>query len=183
MIKIFKDKSTKLNFKLNIVGSASTPTVKLVLPTSESLSTTITAMVEGDSAKVVVPPLIEFGDSFKIYDMALLEVIVDGNYFTPWKGSVEIAESIKISASLVQEANEEIQDQTITVDATVEKENKELKLEDLNVECFQERFDEFLKDIDSKVDEQCTSPQKNFKNVKIDKRKSLSELIKYVLEQ
>lgn len=147
MIKIFKDKSTKLEFKLNVVGSTDVPTVRLVLPNSESLSTVITATVEGDSAKIIVPPLKDFGKSFKISDKAVLEVIVDNCYFIPWTKSIEVAESVTVSAALVKE---EAQDQVITVDATIIKkpvaiEQSEPKSADGRGDGFQEQYDSFTK--------------------------------------
>jgi len=146
MIKLFKDKSTKLEFRLNVVGSTDVPTVKLVLPTSESLSTVITATVEGNSAKIIVPPLKDFGKSFKISDMAVLEVIVDNCYFIPWTRAVEVAESVKVSAALVKE---EVQDQVITVDATIIKKPVAMERieepEDASGDGFQEQFNDLRK--------------------------------------
>ena len=118
-----------------------------MLPNSESLSTVITATVEGNSAKIIVPPLKDFGKSFKISDMAALEVIVDNCYFIPWTRAVEVAESVKVSAALVKE---EAQDQVITVDATIIKkpvaiEQSEPKSAGVRGDGFQEQYDAFTK--------------------------------------
>ncbi len=102
MIKIDPDKSKVLEFKINISGNASQPSARLVMPLGENLNLSILGEVHNGSIQVTVPKLRHFYEDLKA-GSAQLEVIVDGNVFTPWIDQIEFDEQLKVVAEIISE--------------------------------------------------------------------------------
>lgn len=118
MIQITAGKETELKFQLNIEGSKKDPKVRLALNGGSSSILLEGKRDEKGVAKVVIPSssFIESLSSQKVD--AFLEVIVDNQYFTPWKGKIEFKEDVKVQAET--EETEEGMEEEVTVTAEPE---------------------------------------------------------------
>lgn len=128
MITIDPDKSKVLEFKINISGNASQPSARLVMPLGENLNLSILGEVHNGAIQVTVPKLRHFYEGLKA-GSAQLEIIVDGNVFTPWIDQVEFKETLKVVAEVVSEKEIEQTTSKVQVGASLINEtvvNKEI---------------------------------------------------------
>lgn len=102
MVILDPDKSKVFEFKINISGNSSAPIARLVIPFEENLDLSILGEIHNNSIQVVIPKLRPFYENLKSGTMKL-EIIVDGNLFTPWVERVEFKESLKVVAEVVSE--------------------------------------------------------------------------------
>ena len=100
MISVYTDKEVTLNFNIDIEGNKSLPESRLVLNLDSGVSIGIKAKITEKTAKVTIPPLkhILKNTDTKVVS-SFLEVIADGAYFTPWKDTCELKESIQVNVN------------------------------------------------------------------------------------
>lgn len=128
MITIDPDKSKVLEFKINISGNTSEPVARLLVPLSEGMNISILGKVHNDAIQVTIPKLRKIYETLKS-GTAQLEIIVDGNVFTPWFDQIEFTEQLKVVAEVVSERNIKSNTPSVQIGATLINENnsKDLK--------------------------------------------------------
>jgi hypothetical protein len=122
MLNLQTTKPSELTFKLNVEGSKSTPESRLVLKIDDNSEIAFKGNVNEDLATVNIPPLNQFEDILgtKKTINGYFEVIVENNYFTPWKGGFTIVRPLKVSAESVGEDSsaeslEEVKNPSVSV--------------------------------------------------------------------
>lgn len=113
MIKLPLNRPIELEFKLNIRGSNNVPIIRLVIPINDSTLISITGSFNQDTSIVKVPVLNSIICAGFTKKEAWLEAIIDGNYFTPWKDSIEF-DGVEVVASLV---TDNVKDSPVIVEA------------------------------------------------------------------
>ena len=101
MINVRADREFDLNFKVNIKGSEEKPNVRFVFEMTQGVNVSFPGVYnkEQQTAEVSLPTLRSMGLFERENSVnAKLEVIVEGNYFVPWKDIVTIHKPIEISA-------------------------------------------------------------------------------------
>lgn len=110
MTNISLSKETELNFKLNVEGAKEVPTVRFLMNFSENYSVMIEGSAANNVATVKIPKM-PFLSYAKLESVpAILEVIVDGQYFMPWADNLGIKKEVKVEA--VTTIDEPLQEKT-----------------------------------------------------------------------
>jgi len=99
------NKDNELKFKLNIEGAKQKPNVRFLLNISDNLSIMTNGILEeGGIAKVIIPKM-PFINKASSSLNGKVEVIVDGQHFVPWEGSLHVKEDLKVEATEVNVEN------------------------------------------------------------------------------
>ena len=122
MITIDPDKSKVLEFAIDITGNSTDPIARLVMPLEENMNLSILGEIHEKSIQVTVPKLRSIYESLKS-GAAKLEIIVDGNVFTPWIDQIEFKEKLKVVVETVSEKEVEKPKDKVQVGASLINEN------------------------------------------------------------
>ena len=136
MIKINSKKEKTLAIDLEIQNTAHRPDVRFVIETQAGLNLSIPALMEGTSAVVRIPALekiMPFIDEHQL--SAKLEAVLEDQYFTIWKGDIEIETPISISATNIEESETESSKQSITAISMTESDEDDEDTELLEMEA------------------------------------------------
>ena len=112
MITVDPDKSKVLEFNINITGNKSQPVARLVMPLEENVNLSILGSFHENAIKVILPKLRPYYEQL-MEGTAQLEIIVDGNVFTPWSDKIKFKEQLKVVAEMV--SYDEVEDSGIQV--------------------------------------------------------------------
>lgn len=120
MINIFTDKEVTVSFNIDIEGNKHLPEGRFVMNLDSGMQLGIKALIEGNTAKVTLPPLrnILKESNGKVVS-SFFEVIADGAYYVPWKGSCDLKESISVNVDSKPKIEEK--DETVSVNVKEEK--------------------------------------------------------------
>jgi len=97
---IDKKSNTKLKFEVDVSGSEETPEPRLIIPISETVSLMFQGEINKDEVEVDVSDLLELTNSKEF--KGRLEVVVEGEIFTPWEDSIIIKESKQVKAKSIK---------------------------------------------------------------------------------
>ena len=98
-MELFKNKSTDLEFKLNLEGNSSLPEARLTLSVNNGASIMLPCRIDESTAKVTIPVLSEILKDVPSSFEAMLEVIVDEGYFVPWRETLTTKSSVTVGVT------------------------------------------------------------------------------------
>lgn len=116
MMNVKADKEFDLNFKVNVEGSEETPEVRFAFMMPNGVNVSFPGKYTKDEMVEVSLPSLESLGLFRETSAvnAKLEVIIEGNYFVPWKDTIGIRHPVRVSAESVEYDNQETLDEAAT---------------------------------------------------------------------
>jgi hypothetical protein len=100
-IEINPNESTIITFEVEVDGSETTPTPRLVVPISESgVSIMFEGQINGDKVEVDIADLLEMTNSTEF--QCKLEVVVEDSIFVPWEENIVIKRPTQVKAKTVK---------------------------------------------------------------------------------
>lgn len=121
MISVRANKEFDLNFKVHIQGSDDQPQTRFVFEMAHGINVSFPGIYdsENEMVEVSLPTLSSMGLFEQTEAVnAKLEIIVEGNYFVPWKDQVTIKQPIKISAESIETETESLEEAVSAVENT-----------------------------------------------------------------
>lgn len=113
MINVKSDKEFDLNFKVNVEGSEETPEVRFAFMMPNGVNVSFPGQYkENNMVEVSLPSLDSLGLFHETSAVnAKLEVMIESNYFVPWKDTIGIRHKLRVSAESVEYDKQETLDE------------------------------------------------------------------------
>ena len=122
-----------LKFEVDVSGTEETPEPRLIIPISESVSLMFEGQINKDEVEVDVTDLLKLTNSKEFNGK--LEVVVEGEIFTPWEDSIIIKESKQVKAknikTPVQESKVNVKAKTYSSKSTPTRKTMQIKKKNL----------------------------------------------------
>jgi Tfp pilus assembly protein PilZ len=147
MLEIFKDKVNTLQFKLNIQGNKEKPDVRFIITDKENINLFFPGVILNDVISVTIPTLKFLLKDFELTGDVYLEILVEGNYYVPWRDQFILSNSVVLSVETVNEIpsiNSDIQKPSFAI--SVEPQNISNLQEEVKSEAKQEEKIEPIKE-------------------------------------
>lgn len=114
MINVKADKEFDLNFQVNVEGSKETPEVRFAFMMPNGVNVSFPGQYTKDNMVEVSLPSLESLGLFQETSAvnAKLEVMIENNYFVPWKDTIGIRHPVRVSAESVEYDKQETLDES-----------------------------------------------------------------------
>lgn len=114
MMNVRADKEFDLSFKVNVEGSEEKPDVRFAFVMPNGVNVSFPGRyTEDDLVEVSLPSLESLGLFRETSAVnAKLEVIIENNYFIPWKDKIGIRHPVRVSAESVEYETQETLDES-----------------------------------------------------------------------
>ena len=137
MIDLKLDRSSEISFKITIEGSDKEPESFFTLSLNEDFNLMLKGTIEKDHVIIHVPALQPFSHLFKEAIVPCsLSVLVDKNYFIPWKSNATIIKPVQVfTEDVVQEYQKTQESETkisIELETAMEVNNNKILYEDFS---------------------------------------------------